>query len=309
MPDIVIVAGPTAVGKSDVSILLARKTGGQIISADSVQVYRHMDIGSAKLPVSERGDIRHHLIDVLDPTEEFNVSVFQKLADEAVSEIRNDRALPIICGGTGFYIQALIKGTDFGEDEVDRTLRAELEEEAREKGAEYMEELVRKIDPEYAVRNHGNLKRMIRALEYHRLTGRNMSEKNEEESQRKPKYDAKYFVLTMPRDMLYERIDRRVDMMMEAGLLEEIRRLKEMGVKKEMTSMQALGYRQIYDHLDGLCDLETAVEEIKKQTRHFAKRQLTWFRREKDVIWLDSTEYDGKEAIADRMKEYIDGKV
>ncbi|MBQ2454220.1 MAG: tRNA (adenosine(37)-N6)-dimethylallyltransferase MiaA [Lachnospiraceae bacterium] len=309
MPDVVIVAGPTAAGKSDVSIQLARMTQGQIISADSMQVYRYMDIGSAKLDRSAMGGIKHHLIDVLDPTEEFNVSVFTDLASEAIEEIKKEGSLPIICGGTGFYIQALIKGIDFSDREVDSTIREELESEAESKGTGYIEEMAARVDPEYAAANHGNTKRLIRALEYYRLTGQRMSEKNAREMKQGYRYEPLFFVLTMPRELLYERIDRRVDLMMEEGLLDEVRHLIDMGVKRDMTSMQGLGYRQIYDHLMGETDLHSAVDEIKKQTRHFAKRQLTWFRREKDAIWIDISEYKDSKAAAEKIKEYIDDKI
>lgn len=309
MPDVVIVAGPTAAGKSEVSIQLAQMAGGQIISADSMQVYRYMDIGSAKLDRSRMGGIKHHLIDVLDPTEEFNVSVFTDLASEAIEEIKKEGSLPIICGGTGFYIQALIKGIDFSDREVDSTIREELESEAESKGTGYIEEMAARVDPEYASANHGNTKRLIRALEYYRLTGQRMSEKNAREMKQGYRYEPLFFVLTMPRELLYERIDRRVDLMMEEGLLDEVRHLIDMGVKRDMTSMQGLGYRQIYDHLMGETDLHSAVEEIKKQTRHFAKRQLTWFRREKDAIWIDISEYKDSKAAAEKIKEYIDDKI
>lgn len=309
MPDVVIVAGPTAAGKSEVSIQLAQMAGGQIISADSMQVYRSMDIGSAKLDRSRMGGIKHHLIDVLDPTEEFNVSLFTDLASEAIEEIKKEGSLPIICGGTGFYIQALVKGIDFSDREVDSTIREELESEAESKGTGYIEEMAARVDPEYAAANHGNTKRLIRALEYYRLTGQRMSEKNAREMKQGYRYEPLFFVLTMPRELLYERIDRRVDLMMEEGLLDEVRHLIDMGVKRDMTSMQGLGYRQIYDHLMGETDLHSAVEEIKKQTRHFAKRQLTWFRREKDAIWIDISEYKDSKAAAEKIKEYIDDKI
>lgn len=305
--ELVIIAGPTASGKSAVSVALAKKACGEVISADSMQVYRHMDIGSAKITPSEMQGIPHHMIDILEPTEDFNVSVFSELAGKAVEKVRSDGKLPILCGGTGFYIQALLYGIDFAEGETDNELRRMLEKKAALKGTEYMEEELRLFDPVSAKAYHGNLKRIIRAIEYHELTGKLMSEKNALERAKEPIYDAAYFVLTMPRDVLYKRIDKRVDMMMANGLISEVKSLKDMGVTREMTSMQGLGYRQIYDHLDGRYDLETAVEEIKKQTRHFAKRQLTWFKREKNVIWIDVSGFETPEQIAGYCLNEITG--
>ena len=305
--ELVIIAGPTAAGKSAVSIALAKRIGGEVISADSMQVYHKMDIGSAKLCPDEMQGIRHHLIDILEPTGDFNVSVFRDKAETAVKDIQGRGALPIICGGTGFYIQALLYGIDFAEGETDATLRGSLEKEAEAIGTEAMEERLRGFDPVSADIYHGNLKRIIRAIEYHELTGRLMSDKNAEERLREPVYDAAYFVLTMPRDMLYEKIDKRVDLMMEQGLVEEVKSLIDMGVTRNMTSMQGLGYRQIYDHLNGEYDLDTAVSEIKKQTRHFAKRQITWFKREKNVTWIDVTKYNTADEIAEYMAEVING--
>lgn len=297
--ELIVVAGPTAVGKSEVSLELARRVKGQVISADSMQVYRHMDIGSAKLSQNERRGIIHHLIDVLEPAEDFNVSIFKDMAAQSIREICANGDIPIICGGTGFYIQAVIYDIDFADGETDAAIRKELEELAETKGIQYMEDMLKRTDPEYVRASHGNLKRIIRALEYHRLTGDKMSEKNAAERSKAPVYDTAYAVLTMPRDLLYQRIDRRVDIMMETGFLEEVRKLKDMGVTREMTSMQGLGYRQLYDHLEGCCDLDTAIDEIKKQTRHFAKRQLTWFRRERNVTWIDVTQYEDAGEIAE----------
>ncbi len=303
--ELAIIAGPTAVGKSAVSVFLARKLDGEVISADSMQVYRYMDIGSAKITIDEMQGIPHHMIDVLEPTEDYNVSLFRKMADEKISEIQGRGHFPIVCGGTGFYIQALLYGIKFAEGETDPGIRRELEAEAVEHGTGYMEEMLRVFDPVSAKLYHGNLKRIIRAIEYYRLTGEKLSDKNARERESKPKYEAVYIVLTMPRERLYERIDRRVDLMMEQGLVDEVRRLKDMGVKREMTSMQGLGYRQIYDYLDGVYDLDTAIDEIKKQTRHFAKRQLTWFRRDKNVTWIDVTEHKDYESVADTITEHL----
>lgn len=307
--ELAVIAGPTASGKSDVSIELAKILNGEIISADSIQVYRHMDIGSAKLSKDMMRDIPHHMTDILEPDEDYNVSIFCKRASDTVKEIKKRGRFPIVCGGTGFYIRAFLYGIDFAEGETDQSLRDRLSREADAEGTEAMEERLRSFDPVSAELYHGNKKRIIRALEYHMLTGENLSDKNERERKRDAAYDSAFFVMTMPRDMLYDRINKRVDLMMEAGLVDEVRQLKEMGVKKEMTSMQGLGYRQIFDHLEGRYDLDIAVDEIKKQTRHFAKRQLTWFRREKNVVWIDVTEFKSGREIAEYMAGYINGQI
>ena len=306
-----LIAGPTASGKSEISLALAKRLDGEIISADSMQVYKGMDIGSAKLTPSKRRGIPHHLTDILEPTEDFNVSIFCDMAHKAVIDIKGRGHFPIVCGGTGFYTRAFLYGAAFGEGETDPDLRRKLEATAEEKGVSYMEDLLRKFDPVSADLYHGNKKRLIRAIEYHELTGLLLSDKNDDERSRAPVYDAAYFVLTMPRDILYKRINDRVDRMMEEGLVDEVKHLIALGVKRNMTSMQGLGYRQIYDYLIGDCDLDTAVDMIKQQTRHFAKRQLTWYRKEKEVIWIDLSEYpdDGSapDMVADYMLKVING--
>lgn len=285
---LVILAGPTAVGKTKASVLLAKKIGGEIISADSMQVYRHMDIGSAKIRPEEMSGVPHHLIDVLDPEEDFNVVRFQQMARQALAEIWSRGRIPMVVGGTGFYIQALLYDINFTEDSGEDEFRACLEQTARENGGEYLHQLLENVDPEAAGQIHPhNVKRVIRALEFHRQTGGKISEHNQKEREKQSPYRYAYFVLTDERSRLYERIDRRVDEMMEEGLLEEVRFLRDRGVPKTATSMQGLGYRQLYGYLEGRYTLDEAVRIIKRDTRHFAKRQLTWFRREKDVIWAD----------------------
>ncbi len=301
MKELVIIAGPTASGKSSLAVALAKKTDGEIISADSMQVYRRMDIGSAKIRPEEMQGVPHHLIDILDPSEDFNVSLFQELVKEKAAEIRGRGRLPILAGGTGFYIQSVLYDIPFGKEETDPALRERLEQEAERLGTDAMEERLKEKDPVSALAYHGNRKRIIRALEYHELTGKLLSDKNREERMRPTAYDAAFFCLTMPREILYQRIDERVDQMMKDGLLEEVKSLKEEGVRRDATSMQGLGYRQLYDHLEGRYPLEEAVERIKRETRHFAKRQLTWFKREKNVIWLDRSEFRDEEAILERM--------
>ena len=287
---LIILAGPTAVGKTAASIRLAKAIGAEIISADSMQVYRHMDIGSAKIRQEEMEGVPHYLIDVLEPEEEFNVVRFQQMAKAAAEEIYAKGRIPLVAGGTGFYIQALLYDIDFTENDGDTSYRRSLEKTAEEKGGEYLHAMLREADPKAAEEIHPhNIKRMIRALEFHHQTGGKISEHNEAEREKSSPYDFAYFVLTDERSRLYERIDRRVDKMMEEGLLEEVRYLKERGVKRESTAMQGLGYKELYAYLDGECTLEEAVRIIKRDTRHFAKRQLTWFKRERDIIWADKS--------------------
>ena len=286
----IILSGPTAVGKTAASIRLAKAVGGEIISADSMQVYRHMDIGSAKIRPEEMEGVPHYLVDVLEPEEDFNVVRFQQMAKAAAEEIYSRGRIPIAAGGTGFYIQALLYDIDFTENDGDSSFRRELEKTAEEKGGEYLHSLLQEADPEAALQIHPhNIKRMIRALEFHHQTGGKISEHNETEREKESPYNFAYFVLTDDRSRLYDRIDRRVDLMMEEGLLDEVRFLKERGVRRDSTAMQGLGYKELYAFLDGEYPLEEAVRIIKRDTRHFAKRQLTWFKRERDVIWADKS--------------------
>ncbi len=305
---LIILTGPTAAGKTKLSIALAKAVGGEIISADSMQVYRHMDIGSAKISQEEMGGIPHYLVDVLEPFEAFHVVRFQQMAKAAMEEIRSRGHIPILVGGTGFYIQAIVGDVDFTDNETS-PVRRELEQRAAEQGSCVLYEELKKVDPESAAIIHeNNVKRVIRALEFYRLTGKKISKHNEEQKEKESPYNFAYFVLNEERQKLYERIDRRVDEMIEAGLLREVTLLKEMGCKRGMVSMQGLGYKEILAYLDGECSFLEAVDILKRDTRHFAKRQLTWFRREKDVIWLNKEDYEYKEerilaAMLERLKE------
>lgn len=294
---LVVLTGPTAVGKTALSIKLAKAIGGEIISADSMQVYRYMDIGSAKIKKEEMNDVPHHLIDILMPEDEFNVFIFKKLAEECMQGIYERGHVPIIAGGTGFYIQALLYDIDFHTEEENTKLRKELEALAREKGNHFLHEKLQEVDPVSAEEIHeNNVKRVIRALEYYKLNGHPISKHNKEQRQKESAYNSCYFVLNDERDLLYERIDKRVDEMLNEGLVEEVERLKEMGYHRNMVSMQGLGYKEILGYLAGECTLEEAIYLIKRDSRHFAKRQLTWFRREKDVIWLDKPSFSYQDA-------------
>ena len=304
---LVILTGPTAVGKTKLSIELARKIGGEIISADSMQVYKYMDIGSAKIRPEEMEDIPHFLVDELEPSEEFNVVVFQQKAKQYMEEIYQRGHIPILVGGTGFYIQAVLYDINFSEDDDNHQLREELENLAKEKGAEYMHEELRKIDPASADAIHANnIKRVIRALEYYKLTGQKISEHNEEQRQKDSPYDFTFFVLNDHRNLLYERIDKRVDEMIEEGLVEEVRNLKNMGYDRSYISMQGLGYKEILSFLEDEISLEEAIYILKRDTRHFAKRQITWFKREKEVIWVNKPDFEyHNDKIIEFMYQHI----
>lgn len=290
---LIILTGPTAVGKTDLSIRLAKAIGGEIISADSMQAYRWMDIGSAKVTKEEMDGVPHHLIDVLEPTQEFNVVLFQKMAKEAVLKILARGHIPIVAGGTGFYIQALVYDIDFAENDPDPAVRTRLEETAAAKGASYLHSLLRDIDPAAADQIHeNNVKRVIRAIEFYEKTGMRISDHNAAEQKKQSPYDFYYYVLNTDRAVLYDRIQRRVDRMIDQGLVDEVRKLAGMGCTRDMVSMQGLGYKEILDYLDGKYSLEEAIRILKRDTRHFAKRQLTWFKRERDVRWLDLPKFD-----------------
>ena len=294
---LVVLTGPTAVGKTKASIELAKAIGGEIISADSMQVYKYMDIGSAKIRPEEMQGVPHFLVDVLEPTEEFNVVRFKEMATEAMEEIYQRGHIPIIVGGTGFYIQSVLYDIDFTKQDNDQAYREELEAYAKEHGAQALHDKLRQVDEKAASEIHANnIKRVIRALEYYRQTGQKISEHNEKEREKESPYEFFYFVLTDERETLYERIDKRVDQMIEEGLVEEVKHLKEMGCTRDLVSMQGLGYKEILDYLDGFCTLDEAVYKIKRDTRHFAKRQLTWFRRERKVRWIDKSEFGHDEA-------------
>lgn len=303
---LVILTGPTAVGKTDLSIQLAKKINGEIISADSMQIYKKMDIGTAKVTKAEMKGVPHYLIDELMPDEEFNVTIWKERAKEALESIYAKGKIPIIAGGTGFYIQALLYDVDFTSDNNDYSYRKELHNLAEEKGADELHKMLQEVDPESAGKIHANnVKRVIRALEYHHLTGEKISLHNREQNEKKSNYNFVYFVLTMDRERLYERINRRVDIMLEQGLVDEVKALKEEGYHKDMVSMQGIGYKEILDYLDGEYDYERAVYLLKQDTRHFAKRQMTWFRREKDVTMLNKDKFSSDEDLLDDMLKIL----
>lgn len=289
---LIILTGPTAVGKTALSIGLAKALDGEIISADSMQVYRGMDIGTAKIAPDQMQGVPHHLIDILEPWEEFHVADFQKYCKEAMADIYARGKCPIIVGGTGFYIQSVLYDIDFSQTEADAAFRQEMEKLAREEGAAALHERLRAVDEASARAIHpNNVKRVIRALEYYRQTGERMSEHNQAQQGKESPYRFRYYVLRLPRDVLYRRINARVDAMEREGLTEEVRHLLAQGCHRNMVSMQGLGYKEIIDALEGRDTLEHAYERIKQETRHFAKRQFTWFRREREVTWIDKDRF------------------
>lgn len=304
MNELVILTGPTAVGKTELSIALAKQINGEIISADSIQVYKGMNIGSAKITKEEMQGIPHYLIDVLEPTEEFNVHIFQQMAKKAISQIQSKGKIPIIVGGTGFYIQSVLYDIQFDETDENHAYRKELEQIAAIEGNEYLHNMLKEVDPISANEIHfNNIKRVIRALEYYHDTGKTISSHNCEQRENQSPYHFAYFVLNDKRELLYQRIEKRVDIMLKNGLVEEVKELLAHGCDADMVSMQGIGYKEVVNHLENNVSLEDTAELIKKNTRHFAKRQLTWFRREKDVcmINIDDFEYNQEKILAEML--------
>lgn len=293
MKPLVIIAGPTAVGKSDLAVQLAKRINGEIISADSVQVYKGMDIGSAKITTDEMQGIKHYLIDVYDPLDDYNVCVFQKMASLAVEEVLSKNKIPIICGGTGFYIQALLYNIDFDESSGEISeYRQYLEDLYKEKGADYLFDMLKAVDEESTnIIHKNNVKRVIRALEFYHETGKPISEHNKEQREKESEYNYCYFVLNDLRELIYQRIDARVDKMIQMGLVDEVKALKDRGLNLNHVSMQALGYKEILMFLDNQISLDEAIYLIKRDSRHFAKRQLTWFNRESDINWINRQDF------------------
>ena len=295
---LLILTGPTAVGKTETSIQLAKAVGGEIISADSMQVYRGMDIGTAKIKPHQMQGVPHYLVDEFDPDEEFNVMRFQQLAQKYMEDIYARNKIPILVGGTGFYIQSVLYDISFTENQGKDGFREEMAALAIEHGTAALHEKLRRVDSESAERIHpNNVKRVIRALEYHHFTGEKMSAHNDTERKKKSPYCFLYVVLDLERQKLYDRINSRVDNMMENGLVEEVRGLLEQGYDKSLVSMQGLGYKELIPYLEHQCSLDEAVYRIKRDTRHFAKRQMTWFRRENDVTVIDKEKFSGVDEL------------
>ncbi|MBE5957878.1 MAG: tRNA (adenosine(37)-N6)-dimethylallyltransferase MiaA [Lachnospiraceae bacterium] len=310
MKPLVILTGPTAVGKTAMSVELAKRINGEIISADSIQVYKYLDIGSAKVTQEEMDGVKHYLIDELEPDENFDITVFKDKAVKYIEEIYSKGKVPIIAGGTGFYIQSVLFDIQFEDADADAEYRKELEETVKTKGPEYIHNILRNIDPKSAeIIHYNNVKRVIRALEYYKKTGKPISEHNEVQRQNESPYNFVYFVLNDDRELLYERINKRVDIMVEDGLFEEVEGLIKKGYSRELNSMQGIGYREVFDFFDGNLTKEETIEKIKLNTRHFAKRQLTWFKREKSVTMVDLNDFDhDKEKVLSYMTDLLKNK-
>ena len=305
---LIVIGGPTACGKTGFSIKLAKEIDGEIISADSMQVYRYMDIGTAKVTDEEADGVPHYLIDEFDPDEEYNVMLFQQKAKQYMEQIWAKGKVPILVGGTGFYINALLYDNDFTETDNDTSYREKCYKLAQEQGPEVLFERLKEIDPEYAAIMHANnVKRVTRALEYHYLTGQKFSEHNAEQKEKETPYNAAVIILNMDREKLYERIELRIDIMMQEGLLEEVKGLLDKGYTPDLVSMQGIGYKEFIPYFNGECTLEEAVTQLKTNTRRFAKRQLTWFRRQIEGLWVDMSRSDSEKAMADVM-DYLKEK-
>ncbi len=301
---LIVVAGPTASGKTRLAIDIAKAVGGEIVSADSMQIYKYMDIGSAKPTAEERSEVKHHLIDFLEPSAEFSVADYTDMAHGVISDIAARGKMPVMCGGTGLYINSVVNDVTFGETETDYEMRSELQKYADENGNEALLELLREVDPLSAQRLHpNNVRRVIRAIEFHRLTGETISAHQEMTKQTEGRYSAVMFCIKWDREALYERINKRVDIMLRDGLSDEVKRLVDMGYTKALNSMKAIGYKELIDYFNGECSYEDAVELIKQSSRRYAKRQLTWFRRDERIHWLDSTGNPLEEALEILGKE------
>lgn len=292
MKDVIVLTGPTAVGKTSLSIAIAKAVGGEIISADSMQVYKYMNIGTAKITEEEKCGIPHFLIDEFEPDEEFNVTIFKNKVMGYIEDIKSRGKVPIIVGGTGFYIQSVIYDINFNEYGDDSEARKKYELMAETIGKSELHKKLALVDREYADSvSENNVKKVVRALTFFEMTGEKLSEHNKRERERHSPFDFAYFVLTMDRKKLYERIDKRVDLMFDMGLVDEVKALMAKGYDKSLVSMQGIGYKEVIDYLNGETSLEECIDIIKRDTRHFAKRQLTWFKREKVVTYIDKDEF------------------
>ena len=302
MKDLIVLTGPTAVGKTSLSIAIAKAVGGEIISADSMQVYKYMNIGTAKITKEEKCGIPHFLIDEFEPDEEFNVTIFKNKVMGYIKDIKSRGKVPIIVGGTGFYIQSVIYDINFNEYGDDSNVRKKYEAMAETIGKSELHKKLALVDREYADSvSENNVKKVVRALTFFEMTGEKLSEHNKRERERRSPFDFAYFVLTMDRKKLYERIDKRVDLMFDMGLVDEVKALMAKGYDKSLVSMQGIGYKEVIDYLNGETSLEECIDIIKRDTRHFAKRQLTWFKREKVVTYIDKDEFVSEDKCLKEM--------
>lgn len=310
MKDLFILAGPTAVGKTEISIKLAKKLNGEIISCDSMQIYKEMDIGSAKITKEEMKGIEHYLVDIINPNEEFSVAQFKEHAEEAIGKIYDKNKIPMVVGGTGLYINSLIYNYSFGDTSKDEKYREYLSSLAEQNGKDYVHNMLKEIDEDSFQKLYPNdLKRVIRALEVYKTTGKTMSEYLAEQNVYDIPYNVYYYVLIMNREKLYERINKRVDIMMEKGLLEEVIALKNKGYTEDMQSMKGIGYKELLYHLKGEISLEKSIDMIKQFSRNYAKRQLTWFRKDPRVVWVDKDRFNNDDEVAKFIEEDFKRKI
>lgn len=301
--NLIVIAGPTAVGKTAISVKLAKKIQGEIISADSMQIYRYMDIGSAKVSEGEKEGIPHYMIDIVDPWENFSAAEFKTLADKYINQIIAKNKIPILAGGTGLYINSIICSYSFTEANKDENYRNYLENLAINKGKEYLYNMLKEVDPVTATELHpNNLKRVIRALEVYKITGKPFSQYKVDDAEKFDiPYNLYYYVLNMERSVLYERINKRVDIMLEEGLIDEVKKLADMGCTADMQSMKGIGYKEILYYLQGKLTLSDAIEMIKKGSRNYAKRQLTWFRKDPRARWINKEDFASEEDIVSHI--------
>lgn len=301
-----VLIGPTAVGKTELSIDLAKRLNAEIISADSMQIYKYMDIGTAKITEEEMEGVPHHLIDFLYPDEEYTVSDYQRDASRLITEINARGRLPMVVGGTGLYINSLVYELNFAKAPPDEEYRVELEELAANHGIEYIHDLLSKVDPESAKTiSKKDKKRIIRALEVYKTTGKTMSEYNKNFRKETDKYDLCMVCLNMDRQKLYDRINMRVDIMIENGLIDEVKGILHKGYHKNLVSLKGIGYKEIIEYLDGNLTLDEAIEKIKKGSRNYAKRQLTWFRRDKRIKWVNKDDFDDFHQLSQYVYDYV----
>ncbi len=304
---VIVIIGPTAVGKTKTSVELAKLLNGEIISGDSMQIYKGMDIGTAKVKREEMQGIPHYLIDIKEPTDAYSVAEFQQDVRSRIDEIASRGHLPIVVGGTGLYIQSVLFDYHFSDSGKDEEIRNSLEKKSEEIGFDKLHAELAEIDPKSAANIHpNNVRRVIRALEIFHTTGKTMSE-YQETQQHEPLYEVALIGLTMERDVLYDRINRRVDMMEDQGLLEEVRNLYDKGIR-DCQSIQAIGYKELYAFFDGKVSKEQAMEDLKQNSRRYAKRQLTWFRNKMDVTWFDMTDGDFDQKLS-QIFTFIAGKL
>ncbi len=306
-PRLIVIGGPTASGKSAAAVRLCQRIGGEVVSSDSMQIYRMMDIGTAKPTQQEMSGIPHHLLSIADPDEKYSAAAYRELANQAILSIYEKGLQPVVCGGTGLYIDALTKPMSFAENTGNEELRTELTALSQtESGKIRLHEMLREIDPESAQRLHVNdVRRVIRAIEVYRMTGRTITEQAKLDRQREGDYSVIMFALNWEREILYDRINRRVDEMVRQGLIDEVKMLLENGLTEGTTAMQALGYKEIVQALRGRISMEEAIDAIKQGSRHYAKRQLTWFRRDERVQWIDAADRT-LDQIVDKMIDRIE---